>query len=511
MQHIAPSHPLQPLPLWGAQSTRTFEQRALQQLPPLTLMQRAGEAIFRLGSALYPHARNVWVVCGPGNNGGDGLLAACHWHRWFQQLGDGQITVTWHANPSRLPDDARQAWQQALAQGVRFSPTPPQHFDLAVDALLGLGVHTATTGPLAHWAQTLHLSQAPVLCVDLPSGLNPDTGDWLNPCPSTPHSPRHTLALLTLKPGLFTAHGREACGDIWLDTLGVTADTPPDALLYAPPCPAPRPRHTRHNAHKGSHGDVQVIGGQDITCNGQGMTGAAILAARAALRSGTGKVFVTLLGTPPQTHPKFDPVWPELMFRSLDDALTPQRLHDAVTVCGCGGGTTVAEALPHLLQHSRRLVLDADALNALATRPDWQTLLQNRHAQQQFTVLTPHPLEAARLLNTDTAHVQHNRLHAAQTLADQLRCSVVLKGSGTITATPGEPPWINGSGNALLATAGTGDVLAGMIGAQWALHPDSPAWAAAQAVWQHGALASTTDHTEQGFSASTLIGRLTPL
>lgn len=526
MQRIDPSGARDRLPLYGSAVSRQLEHAALQDLPPHTLMQRAADAVFRLGRALHPHARHVWIACGPGNNGGDGLLAAVAWHRLMQQTG-GRVTVSWHGDEQRLPDDARHALGLARAAGLHWADAPPDDFDLAIDAILGLGARPhlpghPTTSPLDRWIAHLQASRAPVLCVDLPSGLDPDTGQWHPDGPALPAGPRHTLALLTLKPGLFTAGGRDAAGEVWFDDLLVAPPTlPPDAWLYAPG-PAATPRRQRHGVHKGSHGDLMVIGGQDMVVDGRGMTGAALLAARAGLNAGAGRVFVGLLGSAQAPALRVDPQCPELMFRDAAALVRSERCRHATTVCGCGGGEAVRAVLPELLQHSPWLVLDADALNAIAEEPAWQQALAQRAARGQISVLTPHPLEAARLLGTSTAAVQAHRLQAAQALCQRLQCTVVLKGSGSVIAAPGRVPVINPSGNALLATAGTGDVLAGLLGA-CLMVPSTPdnapstpdeGWGAAfeaacLAVYAHGRLADLWPEHET-LTASGLARALRP-
>lgn len=209
------------------------------------------------------------------------------------------------------------------------------------------------------------------------------------------------------------------------------------------------------------------------------MTGAALLSARAALRGGAGRVYVGLLDP---TARQLDICQPELMFRGLSDV----AYENMTVVAGCGGGEAIAEHLPVLLNQSARLVLDADALNAIAKDVALQNLLAAR--SKQTTVLTPHPLEAARLMKLGTAEVQANRLGVAQAIADRFACTVVLKGSGTVIAAPGVLPRINTTGNARLATAGTGDVLAGLIGARLAAGVDSFS-SACESVFLHGQVA----------------------
>jgi hydroxyethylthiazole kinase-like uncharacterized protein yjeF len=237
------------------------------------------------------------------------------------------------------------------------------------------------------------------------------------------------------------------------------------------------------------------------------MTGAALLAARAALHAGAGRVFVALLDADIADHRMtVDPVQPELMFRSLETL----PLREQTVVCGCGGGEAVRHVLPQVLSQALRLVLDADALNAIAVDTSLQTLLiarSKRGSKHQITtVLTPHPLEAARLLGMSTAQVQADRMAAAQTLADRFACVVVLKGAGSVIAALGVIPHINASGNAKLATAGTGDVLAGIVGAVLA-GGEAAFTAACIATYRHGAAADQWP-ADQTLTASALAQRV---
>ena len=451
-------------PLFDIAATRRIEHVAAAALPPHTLMQRAGRAVARLAMALAPDARTVWIACGPGNNGGDGFEAAAQLQR------HGFHPVVTHAGDTeRLPADARVSFERARAAGVTFADSPPAAWDLAIDALLGIGARRPPEGVMAEWLARTRTSAAPLLSVDLPSGLNADTGTWGGPSLAAPTGRHFCLTLLTRKPGLFTGRGRDAAGEVWFDDLGCTAgDEAPAARLNERPDESSRP----HASHKGSYGDVAVIGGAP------GMAGAALLAASAALHAGAGRVYVAPLD---EAAAMLDMRHPELMFRR------PAALEMAPlsVVCGCGGDDAVRAVLPRVLSTAGALVLDADALNAITRDASLQTLLRQRTARGRRTVLTPHPLEAARLLGVDTTQVQADRLQAAATLADRFACTVVLKGSGTVIASPGEMPRINFGGNARLATAGTGDVLAGMVGA--GLAAGSTAHAAARtAVWRHG-------------------------
>lgn len=480
-----------PLPLCGTVASRRLESQAQAALPAHTLMERAGLAVARLALALAPHAQRIWIACGPGNNGGDGLLAALH----LQHAGK-DISVTWLGQPERLPPDARHAWTRAQAAGLALSsdwPPADQHPpDLVIDALLGLGVTRAPEGRIAEGVERINRLReagALVLAVDLPTGLDADTG-WLDQPDSAQRCVRanHTLSLLSLKPGLLTAHGRDQAGSIWFCNLGVHDQSPmADAWLpgAASGLVAPAPR--RHAQHKGSFGNVAVVGGAP------GMTGAALLAAQAALHQGAGRVYVQLLadhsGLQGEQAESMTVLGnqPELMFRKQ---IAPADIaaDDFTVVCGCGGGSAVGAVLPELLSSAARLLLDADALNAIAASPDLMSQLRARATRRQHSVLTPHPLEAARLLNVSTAEVQSRRLTHAKRLAQLTGSVVVLKGSGTIVASAQPDPqcaWINPSGNARLGTAGTGDVLAGWIAALWAQGLDARS-AAIAGVFQHG-------------------------
>ncbi len=493
--------------LFSVAATRQIEQQIAATLPAHTLMQRAGLAVARLALAVAPHARRVWVACGPGNNGGDGFEAAVHLHRWGKS-----VTLTWTGLPdgqTSAPPDAEASRGRALAAGLKIAQAPPAEFDLCIDALLGIGgsLDPARSGTamMTQWLALMGASPATRLSVDVPTGLNADTGAITSiaaQARSDCAGGLFCLNLLTLKPGMFTAHGRDAAGEVWFDDLGVAA---PDGIK---PCArlfsmggneARQLFRFSHANHKGSFGDVAVIGGE-ATANGH-MTGAALLAGRAALQGGAGRVFVALLGEDSGRVMTYDMVQPELMFRSVD-ALD---LKHQVIVSGCGGGEAVKTVLARVLSAATQLVVDADALNAISGDPQFQTLLKARHRRGYTTVLTPHPLEAARLLGLQAAQVQHDRLAAAQQLAERFECVVVLKGSGTVIAAPGEVTVINTTGNALLATAGTGDVLAGMLGARLARsakEPDGPqAFAAAcEAVRRHGAIADEWAVTHPGLA-----------
>jgi ADP-dependent NAD(P)H-hydrate dehydratase / NAD(P)H-hydrate epimerase len=455
MQRVTPDRPW---PLHDVAAIRRHEQAAAALLAPHALMQRAGLAVARLALAIAPHARTVWIACGPGNNGGDGFEAALHLKQWGKAA-----VITWLGDEARAPEDARASLQRLHAAGVVVAGEMPPAWDLAIDALLGIGSTRPPEGALLAQIEQLNAGGMPVLAVDLPSGLDADTG-----AAQAVVRASHTLGLLALKPGLFTASGRDAAGEVWFDDLQAGLQgQPPCAMLSG----APAATRRAHASHKGSYGDVAVIGGA------AGMAGAALLAARAALHHGAGRVFAGLLDPAAAT---LDPSQPDLMVRPWD-SLDFTRM---AVACGCGGGAAVRAALPRVLQ-ARALVLDADALNAVAADAQLQSLLQARGRRGLPTVLTPHPLEAARLLRQDTARVQADRLGAARALSKRFGCVVVLKGSGSVIAAPGGEVRINPTGNARLAVAGTGDVLAGMIAARLA-GGEAAMTAAAAAAYLHG-------------------------
>lgn len=456
---------LQRQPLHDVASTRRIEHEALGSLAPYAVMARAGQAIARLTLALAPHARHIWVACGPGNNGGDGMAAALQLHRMGKR-----ISVTRCAGSAHSPADAAQALLELQQAGLTISDTPPDQVDFCIDALLGIGAHQEPRGEVSERIAQINATLRPVLAVDTPSGLNAETGVASRLCIKADW----TITLLTLKPGLFTAQGRDFGGDVWLDDLElgrVVQSTPGQAWLGAAMPASPR----AHASHKGSYGDVAVIGGAS------GMAGAALLAASAALHGGAGRVFVGLLDSSlPLLHPEL----PELMLRRADQI----DLGSKTVVCGCGGSQAIQDHLPGILTSASPVVLDADALNALAKVPKLQAELRRRAQQSAPTVITPHPLEAARLLGISVSAVQSDRLSAARTLCQLLGCTVILKGSGTVVMAPGELPVIIPTGNAKLATAGSGDVLAGMVGARLA-QGSSAFEAACAASYQHGLIA----------------------
>ena len=492
MQRLAPSSNW---PVFQREQLKNLE-RQLQARSPVPLMQSAGLAAAQLALAMAPHAQRVWVAAGPGNNGGDGLEAAMHLH-----LAGKTVRVSLLIDRDKQAADAQAALARALQAGLTVQTELPHDWiasmgpqDLCIDALLGLGASRPLSPDIQAWVEAINQSPAKVLALDLPTGLNAESGQLLGTdaqAPTWAVRADHTLTFVAAKPGLFMGHGRDVCGDIWLESLDAATRAPihlqPQAWLNAPG----KQHHKTHASHKGSHGDVAVIGGEAMALHGMGMSGAAVLAATAALHAGAGRVMLSLLGESAVSIP------PDLM-QSTWTQLDLEQLH---VVCGCGGGQAVRAVLTDVLARSAQLVLDADGLNAVAQNEAWAQALRQR-GDHQPTVITPHPLEAARLLKTDTRQIQNQRLQSAQNLADQFHCVVVLKGSGTVIAAPGQTPRINTTGNGKLAIGGTGDVLAGLIGARMAQGLNAFE-AACTAVHQHGQVADAWPK-DQALTASRL-------
>jgi hydroxyethylthiazole kinase-like uncharacterized protein yjeF len=448
-------------PLLSARECHAMAQEMVGNQPSEQLTQRAGLALAQLSLAVAPHAQRFWVACGEGNNGGYGLEAARHLHRWGKAV---------HVSMSEIREGSAGDYHRDSAKvhsiGLGIHSEPPEHWDICIDALIGTDLDGTVGGRMANWIARINSAGKPVLSADIPSGLIADTGAVEGPCVKA----SHTLCYLCLKPGMFTMEGRDMCGDIWLHDLDFPQPPRPTAWLN----PMPVERQRAHASHKGNFGMVCAVGGAE------GLEGAAILAARAASQSGVGRTYIALLAT--TGLPSSLAIPPDLMRRSVDE-LSPSEF---TVVMGCGGGQKIVKHLPRWIAEARGLVLDADALNAVATDANLQALMRNRNADS--TLITPHPLEAARLLGMSVQKVQADRIGTAHTLAHQFNCTVVLKGSGSIIAAAGRAPHINPTGNALLAIAGTGDVLAGMAGAELAL--TGSAWeAGCHASYVHGAIA----------------------
>lgn len=471
--------------LYPVSEIRSIEQAALATLPVGALMQRAAQAASHHALKLVSETRTgtaVLVLAGPGNNGGDALETA----HLLAQSGM-QVTVLLCADTARQSSESQQALARAKSSAVRFDePTAEsvlkqENWGLVIDGLFGIGLTRPISAPLRGMVDAVNTLTCPVLALDVPSGLDTDTGSIVGEDGVAVRA-SHTITFIGDKPGLHTCEGRDYAGEVLVASLDIDRRhfLPTSAHLNNLDAFAGFLRRRPHNSHKGSYGDVIVIGGA------HGMGGAPILAARAAAKCGAGRVFAAFIDEPPP----YDSLQPELMCRLARDI----DFSSGTLVAGPGLGTSrvAHDLLATALHATSPLVLDADALNLVAAEPGLQQKLAQRRAP---VVLTPHPLEAARLLQTSAKEVQANRLYAARQLARQFNTVVVLKGSGSVIAQSDGELMINTTGNPALATAGTGDVLAGICGALIA--QSFPAWnAALAATWLHGQAADTL--TSQG-------------
>lgn len=469
------------LTILTADELQNLEMRAANQLGADTLMKRAGAAAAELIMKRLEDAgveqRRVTLLVGPGNNGGDALACACE----LREKG-AVVNVV-------LPGGRRPTSALALAQLERWTqaggttyddPYMTEKADCVVDGLFGTGLAKPITGDYLDAVLWFNERQALKVSLDIPSGLNPVTGHWTGSYPGC--SADVTITFLCVKSGLYMCEGADAAGEIVLNELDVSVPLSPLSVIGTDEFPRVlRPRVK--NSHKGDYGSVAVIGGTD------GMIGASILAARAALISGAGRVTLECRA---EHAPHVDMVYPEIMF-----ATKPVNLEDFdAIVLGCGLGTS-AEAKASVIEAlncQKPLILDADALNIIAADIKLQDMVLARRAP---TVLTPHPGEAARLLRRDTAGVTADRVAACRELAVQTGAIVVLKGAGTVISMRSSRTWINPTGSPMLATGGSGDVLAGMIGAMFAQGYDMVESVLA-AVYFHGLSA---EGLEAGFTA----------
>ncbi len=433
--------------LYTAAQSRTLDQAAMGAgIPGTQLMERAGEAALRLAVRLWPQAESPLIVCGGGNNGGDGFVFA----RRARELGM-RPRVWLLADPERLRGDARRAWERLRESDVpveAYVPGMRPEGDYLVDALFGIGLQRPLEGPWAAAVAAMNDSDTPVLAVDLPSGLHADSGAVLGCAVRA----RATISFITLKRGMFTHEGPEHCGEIHYDSLGVSEEIlhcePPAACLLRHP--AWRLPRRRRDGHKGEHGHLLVVGG-DI-----GYSGAARMAAEAALRAGAGLVSVA---TRAAHAAVLNLGRPEIMAHPSEDSQALrallERVDGVVVGPGLGHGDWAAMVLETLTTWEGPLVVDADALvqaERLGREGGWR-------------VFTPHPGEAARLLGTPVAEVQADRFAALA----HLRCLApghwLLKGCGSLLAEEGDDcPWVCAHGNPGMGSGGMGDVLSGVLG-----------------------------------------------
>ncbi|MBC3917368.1 NAD(P)H-hydrate dehydratase [Undibacterium sp. CY18W] len=444
----------------------------------MSLMQKAGLAAAHLAAELLTQAHaKILVLAGPGNNGGDAFEVAA-----LLSAQGHVVHVLQCGETANYSSDALSSRHKAQAQHVQFIDTAilatlPADWALIIDGLFGIGLKQAPEGSIASLIRDINKLAAelaiPLLALDVPSGLNADTGqvtgaDGIAVCAT------HTISFIGNKTGLHTGAGRDYAGEVSVATLDIPANffPPGKARLNTAASLKGILQPRKQNSHKGSYGDVIIIGGAS------GMVGAAILAARAAQFSGAGRIYCGIPGVIPLA-PSYDSLHPEIMFRSPED----MDFHNHHVVIGPGLGTSasVQALLTKAIKSAKTLVVDADALNLIAADAALAHLLAARTAA---SVLTPHPLEAARLLQQGVAEVQADRLLAARKLAQQLNTVVVLKGSGSIICEANGDLSINTTGNPALASGGTGDVLAGVTGALLA-QGCTAAEAARIAVWAH--------------------------
>lgn len=427
---------------------RTIEAGAFAETPPPPLMARAGRAAADRALAMLGPSSRVLVLAGPGNNGGDAFVAARHLKQaWLN------VEVVFAGSPDRLPADAREAFEAWIAAGGDTQPTlpPGRRWDLVIDGLLGIGLARDITGALADMIDRVNALDVPVLALDVPSGLHAGTGRILG----TAVRARETITFIAHKPGLLTLDGIDHAGTVHVADLGLHARATTVAtgrLIDASILPGTLPRRAG-NSHKGTYGSVVVVGGAT------GMTGAVILAGRAALRLGAGRV---LLGFAGSDAPTLDPLQPELMLRRADDVVGLGDANCLVVGPGMGTSPQAGALLDAAIARPVPLVLDADALNLIAADAERPSRVA---ARTSGTLVTPHPAEAARLLDTATVEIQRDRIASAKRLAARLNAGVVLKGAGSVCALPDGRWFVNASGNPGMASAGMGDTLAGMLGA----------------------------------------------
>ena len=405
-------------PVYLCEDIRRIERAAAHAQPPL--MERAGAAAAKLAAALAADkAKDILVLAGPGNNGGDARVVAALLEKLFFR-----VTVA-----EKRPDISEKPW------------------GLVIDGLFGIGLARDIAGEHAALVDYANQQRCPVLALDIPSGIHADSGRVLGCAVRA----THTITFIALKPGLLTLDGPDHCGEISVDALGLDVSRQANAWVGTADLfrnlLKPRPR----NFHKGKAGSLGILGGA------AGMGGAALLAGRAALKMGAGRVYVGLL----DEAVLLDMQNPELMLRHPDDALG-QDLDALVVGPGLGDSERAEALVAAALASDLPCVLDADALNLVSQIPELRQACARRQAD---TLVTPHPAEAARLLAVQTAEVQADRVKAAKILAANLNAHVVLKGNGSILVARDGHWFINTTGNPGMASAGMGDVLAGMLGA----------------------------------------------
>ena len=447
------SGPVEELPerVYSVADVRALERLASERagIPSYDLMCRAGAAALAVVRQHWPSARTLAIVCGAGNNAGDGLVVAR-----LASVAGFVVRVLALVPSGRWQGDAGRAAADCAAAGVRVEPFAAAGLadaDVIVDGVLGIGIDRPVAGIFLAAIEAMNAARRPILSLDVPSGLDADSGV---PRDVAAHA-AVTLTFIGLKPGLFLGSAVDYVGTLVLADLGLPATLaagmrPQLMRLRTADLEGVLPRRAR-SAHKGSNGRLLLVGG------GPGMAGAIRLAAEAALRVGAGLVYVA---THPDSMLAVQSGRPEIICRGvasigdLDDLLP---MADAAVLGPGLGRTPWARALhERLLATELPLVVDADALNLLAVTP----------VARAHWALTPHPGEAARLLGAAVPAVQQDRTRSVRELARRYGAVAVLKGANTLIATPDadDPPRVCDRGNPGMATGGMGDVLAGVIG-----------------------------------------------
>lgn len=475
-----------PTKLYQTQHVRELDRLAISEygIAGLSLMQKAADAVWRQIRQRWPNLSSISIFCGRGNNGGDGYLVAT-----LALQAGLNVTVYSMAETDKLSDDALaacQIYQQTGGKITPFSPAIDIKTELIVDALLGTGLNKNVSGSYAEAVKTINNCNCPVIAVDIPSGLNADTGKAM----SCAVNASVTVTFMALKQGLFTADAPEYCGEIVCADLGV-----PDEIFSTVPHSAELlekftfPARQR-NTHKGSYGHVVVIGG-DV-----GFSGAARLTAEATLRSGAGLVSIA---TRAAHAPVLNAGRFELMCHPVENVAELngllQKTNIVVLGPGLGQQTWGRDLFEAIIPLSLPQVLDADGLNLLAIYP-------NRHNNNR--ILTPHPGEAARLLNCSSADINADRFAAVKKIQAIYGGVCVLKGAGTLIF-DGIEMFVCNSGNPGMASGGMGDVLAGIIGGLLA-QGFNLTQAAKIGVYLHGAAADlAAQQGERGLLAGDLM------
>ncbi|WP_413283261.1 NAD(P)H-hydrate dehydratase [Vibrio sp. MA40-2] len=436
------------MPLYTAEQIKTGEQNIVEELniDMFELMMKAGQGVFSHLQALYPDVNSLQIYCGTGNNGGDGYVVAqlallSGYSVTVVQLGDSE-KVTGHANI------AQKLWLEAGGQITQFDNYQPVNDGLIIDALVGTGLKGSLSDAYVKAVHSINDSDLDVISIDVPSGLCSDTGEVFNKCVKA----SHTICLIGLKRGLFTGHAAEYSGKIILDDLSISPDLSQldgsNCYLLTKQviegCLSPR----RKTAHKGQNGRVLCLGGD------RGMFGAIRLASEACMRVGAG---LTRVVTQPENVSALVSARPEVMvfdWRGNSSEINDHLWWADVIALGPGlGNSSWGRSLVGYSRTAEKpMVVDADGLNILAKTPDFNGR----------RVITPHPGEAARLLNSTVEEVEQDRFATARALQLKYGGVVVLKGAGTIVYN-GDRFWVCGAGNPGMASGGMGDVLTGVI------------------------------------------------